>query len=186
MNMGRARVLHGNQLSEANVPAGDCRFSSEGACRLVTYGLGSDVALTAHAPTIGISALLRFVYPDSRVDPAAAKDNPWLFADTGVALLLSTLRKCGAGNQDIQIQAIGGADVEEENSQVNGRSNELAVRKALWAEGVLLKSEDLGGETMRAVWFDSATDRLMVRSDTRRPKVAVETAEQPALQSRAS
>ncbi len=186
MNMGRARVLHANEVSEANVPAGDCRFSSEGACRLVTYGLGSDVAITAHAPAIGVSALLRFVYPDSRVDPGAAKDNPWLFADTGVALLLSTLRKCGASNQEIQIQAIGGAEVEEENSPVNGKSNELAARKALWAQGVLLKSEDLGGEIMRAVWFDGASDRLMVRSDTRRTKAAVEAAEQPALQSRAS
>jgi len=184
--MGLAKILHTNQVSEANVLAGECRFSSEGACRLTTYGLGSDVVITANAPTLGLSALLRFVYPDSRVDPGKAKDNPWLFADTGVSLLLSTLRKCGASNRDIQIQAIGGANVSEETSEVNGRSNDLAVRKALWAEGVLLKSEDLGGDTMRAVWFDSATDRLMVRSDTRRAKVAVQPAEEPAQQYRAS
>lgn len=186
--MGRAKLSQTTAASEANVEAGDCRFTSESACRLVTYGVGSDVVVTAHAPTVGLSALLRFVYPDSRVDPGQAKENPWLFADTGVALLLSTLRKCGAANQDIHIQAIGGANVVEgENFEMNGRSNHLAVRKALWAEGVLLKSHDLGGETMRTVWFDPATDRLMVRSDTRRPMAAaVKTSDEQVLQYKAS
>ncbi len=185
--MGRATLLQTNEVSEANVPPGDCRFSSEGARRLVTYGLGSDVVITAHAPRVRLSALLRFVYPDSRVNPAKAKDNPWLFADTGVSLLLSTLRKCGATNHDIQIQAIGGANVAgEDDSEVDGRSNGLALRKALWAEGVLLKSEDLGGDAMRAVWFDPATHRLMVRSDTRRARIAAQTAEEPALHHLAS
>ena len=185
--MGLARVLPANEVSEANVLPGDCRFSSEGACRLVTYGLGSDVVVTVHAPQVGLSALLRFVYPDSRLDPDQASENPWLFADTGIPLLLSTLRKCGASHQDIEVQAIGGANVAEpEASDVNGRSNELALRKALWAEGVLLKSEDLGGDTLRAVWFDSATARLMVRSDTRRAKAAEAVAGQTALQYKAS
>ena len=186
INMALARVLHANEVSEASVRPGDCRFSSEGACRLVSQGLGSDVVITAHAPGVGLSALLRFVYPDSSANPGEAKNNPWLFANTGIALLLSTLRKCGASNEDIQIQAIGAANVAEEETCVSGRSNELAVRKALWAEGVLLKSEDLGGEAMRAVWFDAATDRLMVRSDTRRNKVAGLVVEQPELQSVAS
>ncbi len=185
--MGRATLLKTNEVSEANVTPGDCRFSSGGACRLVTYGLGSDVVITAHAPSVGLSALLRFVYPDSRADPVQAKNNPWLFADTGVSLLLSTLRKCGTTNGDIQIQAIGAANVAgEDASEVNGRSNDLALRKALWAEGVLLKSEDLGGDGLRAVWFDPASDRLMVRSDTRRTKVVAETAEEPALRQLAS
>ncbi len=185
--MGRATLLKTNQVSEVNVPAGDCRFSSEGACRLTAYGLGSDVVITAHAPGAGLSALLRFVYPDSRVDPGKAKDNPWLFADTGVSLLLSTLRKCGASNGDIQIQAIGGANVAgQESSEMNGRSNSLAARKALWAEGVLLRSDDLGGDAMRVVWFDPASDRLMVRSDTRSSRVVAETAEEPMLRHLAS
>lgn len=185
--MGLARVLPTNEVSEANVLAGDCRFSSQGAWRLMTYGLGSDVAVTAHAPAAGLSALLRFVYPDSSADPGLAKDNPWLFADTGVSLLLSTLRKCGARNQEIEIQVIGGADVaEEETSQANGRRNELAVRKALWLEGVLLKSDDLGGDSMRTVRFDTAANRLMVRSETRKAKVVGVTAEKQALQYRAS
>ena len=184
--MGLPKTLPANQVSEANVQSGDCRFSSEGTQRLVSYGLGSDVVVTAHSTSAGVSALLRFIYPDSRANPGQAIENPWLFADTGVALLLSTLRKCGASNQDIQIQAIGAADVsEEETSTVNGRSNELAVRKALWTEGVLLKSADLGGDTMRAVWFDPATDRLLVRSDTRRPQRA-QAVEAMELQYKAS
>ena len=183
--MGLAKVLRTDQIAEANVLPGDCRFSAEGACRLVTYGLGSDVVVTAHAPAVGVSALLRFVYPDSRLDPEKAAENPWLFADTGVALLLSTLRKCGANNQEIQIQAIGAANVIEETSEVNGRSNDLAVRRALWTEGVLLKSEDLGGDVMRAVWFDPKTDRLMVRSDMRRADTGERNA-QPELEYKAS
>lgn len=151
----------------ANVQPGDCRFSSEGACRLIAPGLGSDIAITAHAPRIGLSALLRFVYPDSTVDPIKAKNNPWLFADTGVALLISTLRKCGAQDEEIEIQAVGAADRSEEELELpaSGRSNELALRRALWREGVLLKGEDLGGETYRSAWFDPKSNRLMVRSD---------------------
>lgn len=184
--MGRTMQLQTTEVSEANVRPGDCRFSTEGACRLVTYGLGADVAITAHAPSVGLSALLRFVYPDSRVDPGKAKDNPWLFADTGISLLLSTLRKCGAKNEDIQVQAIGGANVAAEVTDVNGRSNDLAARKALWSEGVLLKSDDLGGDAKRTVWFDAANDRLMVRSDTRGAKAAAAVADEPVLQYKAS
>ena len=123
------------------------------------------MVLTAHAPGVGMSAMLRFEFPDSKANPVQAKDNPWCYADTGVALLISTLRKCGANPQDIEVQAVGGADQREgEEAESFGRSNELAVRKALWRQGVLLKSADLGGEGQRSVWFDPASNRLLVRS----------------------
>jgi chemotaxis protein CheD len=163
--MGLAKVLRKSEVAEWQVSSGDCRFS-ESACRLTTSGLGSEVVIVAQAPEIGVSAMLRFVHPDSRIDPAKAKHNPWLFADTGISLLLATLRKFGADHSDLRLHAVGAANLSDEGPY--GRSNELALRKTLWAEGVLLHHADLGSEVIRSVWFDSGSNRLLVRSQQSR------------------
>lgn len=185
--MGLARVLQKSAVSVATVEPGDCRFSADGAYRLMAHGLGSDVVVTAHAPQAGISALLRLVSPDSRVAPAKAKDNPWLFADTGVSLLIATLRQYGASDSEMEVQAIGAAHFSMEESAIgNGRSNELAVRKALWTAGILLHHADLGGAMRRTVCFDSASNRLLVRSETSRLRSSGSFEGSPVQQHKAS
>ena len=50
------------------VGVGDCRVSNDPECVLVTYALGSCIAVLIHDPTAGVGGLLHFALPDSGLD----------------------------------------------------------------------------------------------------------------------
>ncbi len=157
---------------EIVVPPGDCRFSTDPNCRLITRRIESCIAVAVHVPKLQIAALLRFIAPNATADPA--QTNPWLFGDTAIPLLFSRLRSIGLTNQDLSVYAIGGAmAAEEDASGPSGKSNELAMRRLLWQEGVLLKGDDTGGYAARSVWLDAASGRIIVRT---KPSVSVAVA----------
>lgn len=148
---------------EIVVPPGDCRFSTDPNCRLITRRVDSDVALAVHVPKLKLAALLRFVASDSAMD--RAEKNPWMFADTAIPLLFARLRAIGLKHQDLLVYAIGGAaSIAEDGSSISGKSNDLAMRRLLWREGVLLRGEDTGGTVPRSVWLEAATGRIIVRT----------------------
>ncbi len=153
---------------EIVVPPGDCRFSTDSNCRLITRRVESCIAVAVHVPKLKLAALLRFIAPSSATEPAQpdlGQINPWLFGDTGIPLLFARLRSIGLTNQDLSVYAIGGAvAAEEDASGPSGKSNELTMRRLLWREGVLLKGDDTGGHAARSVWLDAGTGRIIVRT----------------------
>lgn len=153
---------------EIVVPPGDCRFSTDPNCRLITRRIESCIAVAVHVPKLKLAALLRFLAPNSTADPArtkAGQTNPWLFGDTGIPLLFARLRSIGLANQDLSVYAIGGAvAAEEDASGPSGKSNDLTMRRLLWREGVLLAGDDTGGHAARSVWLDAGTGRIIVRT----------------------
>ncbi len=156
---------------EIVVPAGDCRFSTDPDCRLITRRVESCIAVAVHVPKLKLAALLRFIAPSSSIDPQ--QTNPWLFGDTGIPLLFSRLRSIGLTNQDLSVYAIGGAvAAHEDASGPSGKSNELTMRKLLWREGVLLRGDDTGGHAARSVWLDAGTGRIIVRTQPCTPLAA--------------
>src|SRR5581483_270137 len=139
------------------VGPGDCRFSTDQSCRLITRGLQSCIAIAVHAPKLATAALLRFSLPGVSLHaPLLAvpqRDDSWMFAETAIPLLFARLRAMGAANQDLSVYAIGGsAGPKADSTSVTGKSNELAMRRFLWREGVLLNGEDTGGMCSRSVW----------------------------------
>lgn len=157
-----------NAQVEIMVKPGDCRFSTDPNCRLISRRIQSSIALAVHVPKLKLGALLRFVAPNSAINPA--QTNPWLFADTAIPLLFTRLRAIRVTNHDLSVQdlsvyAIGGSAVgTEDDSGVSGKSNDLAMRRLLWREGVLLNGADTGGTTARSVWLDAASGRILVSS----------------------
>lgn len=62
---------------------------------LVTYSLGSCIAVAIYDPLVRVGGMLHFMLPDSELDPEKAQNNPFMFADTGIPSLFkatSTLR----------------------------------------------------------------------------------------------
>lgn len=147
---------------EIVVQPGDCRFSTDPNCRLITRRVESSMVLAVHVPRLELAALLRFTAPDSRVNPA--QTNAWMFADTAIPLLFNRLRAIGIGSRDLSVYAIGGAVSTEEEAGPSGKSNILAMRRLLWREGVLLKGEDTGRNAPRTVWFEAKSGRIIVRT----------------------
>jgi chemotaxis protein CheD len=148
---------------------GDCHLSRGAACRLISRGIGASVALALYVPSLALGGLLRYSYPDSAADPQLAEANPYLFADTGIAALLGSVREYGVANADLRLHAVGASAVQEPaQPAASGKANELALKKVLWREHLCLASEDLGGDFARSVWLEPAAGRLIVRSEKRR------------------
>ena len=133
--------------------------------RIVTLGLGSCVAIVLHDARARVGGLAHVLLPD----PALSRDgaNPAKFPCTAVPLLVSEMRRLGAGSATTA-RLVGGASMFRSilaSAGLNvGERNVLAARLALEAAGLPLVAEDVGGEHGRSVVLDVATGGVKVRS----------------------
>jgi chemotaxis protein CheD len=144
----------------------DCRLGREPGQVLVTYALGSCVAVAIHDPVAQVGGLLHFMLPDSGIDPEKARQNPYMFADTGVPLLFRRSYELGADKRRLIVHIAGGAQVMDSAGVFNiGKRNYLALRKILWKAGVLIRSEAVGGSVSRTVRLEVDTGKVWLRSE---------------------
>jgi chemotaxis protein CheD len=143
---------------------GECAVSTDPKATLVTYALGSCIAVTLFDPALRIGGLLHFMLPDSSLDREKAIQRPGMFADTGVPLLLQKAYQRGALRSRMEVSVMGGAHVMDDGGNFDiGRRNHLALRKIFWKEGVLVRSEDVGGTQSRTVRLEMSSGRIVIR-----------------------
>jgi chemotaxis protein CheD len=146
------------------VGVGDCRVSNDREGVLVTYALGSCIAVAVHDPVAAVGGLLHFMLPESDLDRVKAQQNPFLFADTGIPLLLESAYRMGAEKRRLVVAAAGGAQILDEQGVFDiGRRNYLAMRRILRRAGILLEAEDVGGLVSRTVLLEVATGKVSLR-----------------------
>lgn len=145
------------------VGVADCKVTDEPA-ELVTFALGSCIAVVIWDPEAKVGGLLHFMLPESAVDrETQGRANPYRYADTGTPLLFRQAYEKGAEKRRLQVRLAGGASVVDTGGVFNiGRRNHAAVRKILWRAGVLVHAEDVGGSVSRTVRLDVATGRCTV------------------------
>lgn len=151
-------------MSTLVVGISDCKISSDLDSILLTYALGSCIAVAVYDPVARIGGLLHYMLPESGLDATKAAENPFMFADTGIAGLLKKVRESGANRTRMAVRIAGGAQMltGHELFQI-GRRNYLAARKLLWKEGLMIAGEACGGEVSRTVRMEVATGRVLVR-----------------------
>jgi chemotaxis protein CheD len=141
----------------------DCIVSRNNSDVLVTYALGSCVAVLIHDPVAHIAGLLHYMLPEASLDRGKAADKPFMFADTGVPKLFHQAYDLGASKQRLIVSAVGGAQVlDPENTFDIGKRNQLALRKLLWKAGILLHHQDLGGTSPRTVSIQVQSGQIVV------------------------
>jgi chemotaxis protein CheD len=166
-------------MSQTVVGIADCQLSSDPETSLVTYALGSCVAVVIHDPVAGVGGLLHILLPDSRLDAAEAARNPFKFADTGIPEMFHRAYRLGAEKQRLRVAVLGGASVmDEEGFFAVGSKNVLAVRKILWRAGVFIRGEETGGQVSRTVRLDLKTGQVLVRVSGAPERCLTETASQ--------
>lgn len=143
------------------VGIGDARVSNQPEDLLVTHALGSCIAVAIHDGAAGVAGLLHILLPDSKSSPGRSATHPCLFADTGIPALFHAAYALGAQKSRATVRLVGGAQVLDPHSLFNiGRQNYLACRRILWAAGVLISGEEVGGEISRSVRLAVASGRL--------------------------
>jgi chemotaxis protein CheD len=141
----------------------DCQIADGVEKVLATYALGSCIGLALYDPQTKVGGLLHFMLPDSTIDPARGKANPYMFADTGIPLLVEQVCGRGALKRRLIVRAAGGAQMmDQENIFEIGKRNYLAMRKILWRSGVLLHAEAVGGVRSRTVRLELSTGKFFL------------------------
>jgi chemotaxis protein CheD len=152
-------------MNSVVVGVADCQISKDTESTLVTYALGSCIAIAIHDAVAGVGGLLHFMLPESSIDPAKASSNPYMFADTGIPTLFRTAYQYGAEKRRLTVRLAGGAQVMDDNGVFNiGKRNYLAVRKILWKAGVLVHGEAVGGESSRTVRLEVGSGKFWLRT----------------------
>jgi chemotaxis protein CheD len=143
------------------VGIGDARVSSNREDLLVTHALGSCIAVAIHDSCAGVAGLLHILLPDSKSAPERALTHPCVFADTGIPALFHAAYALGAQKSRVTVRLVGGAQILDPQGVFNiGKQNYLACRRILWAAGVLISGEEVGGTISRNVRLAVGDGRL--------------------------
>ena len=131
---------------------------------LVTYSLGSCIAVIIFDPVASVGGMLHYMLPESSLDPEKAKKNPCMFADTGITRLFKSSYLMGARKENIVVKTVGGAQMLDPNGLFNiGKRNYLAMRKIFWKNNVAIAAEHVGGEINRTVRLEMDTGRVILK-----------------------
>jgi chemotaxis protein CheD len=131
---------------------------------LITYSLGSCIAVIIFDPLAGVGGMLHYMLPESSLDPEKAQKNPSMFADTGITRLFKNSYQMGARKENIVVKSVGGAQMLDPNGIFNiGKRNCLAMRKIFWKNNVAITAEHVGGEVNRTVRLEMDSGRVIVK-----------------------
>jgi chemotaxis protein CheD len=151
-------------VSSLVVGISDCKVTRDAESVLVTYALGSCIAVAMHDPITKVSGLLHYMLPESALDAKKAEQNPFMFADTGIPRLMEALKSAGGEGKRMVVRLTGGAQVLDSQGVFQiGKRNYLAARRILWKAGILVAAEAVGGEVSRTTRLEVSTGRLWVR-----------------------
>ena len=152
-------------MSDIVVGVADMKFSNNPQDVLVTYALGSCIAVVIYDPLVKVGGLLHFMLPDSSLDANKARENPGMFADTGVKLLFKSCYTLGAEKKRIITKVAGGASILDNTNYFRiGEKNIMALRKIFWKNDVFIDCEDTGKNYNRTVRLDIADGKVHVKS----------------------
>lgn len=146
------------------VGVADCKVTKDPNDCLVTYALGSCIAIAIHDPVAQVGGLLHYLLPESSIDTEKAARNPYMFADTGIPTLFHMAYGLGAKKSRLRVTVAGGAQVLCSELFNIGKRNQLAMKKILWRAGVLIHQEETGGEHSRTVRMETATGRIYLKT----------------------
>ena len=150
-------------VKQVVVNIADMKMSTDPNECLITYSLGSCVAVAVYDPYNSIAGLIHIMLPESQIEKDIANINPYKFVDLGVPCLFKEMFKAGAKRNHIITKIIGGSNVMDKNKFFNiGERNYTNVRKMLWRNNMIIHKEDIGGSKSRTVRLYTATGKVIV------------------------
>ncbi len=138
------------------------QVSADPDVELVTYALGSCIAVILHDPVRTAAGMLHYMLP---VANERAADKPAMFAETGIPLLFSAMYALGSQKVNLVVKAAGGGKLYDDHGVFDiGRRNYVMMRKMFWKNNVIIAAEDVGGAKSRTVRLRVASGRVTIHS----------------------
>ena len=152
-------------MSDLIVGIADSKISNNKDDVVITYALGSCVGIVVFDPLVRVGGLLHYMLPDSTLDLVKARENPDMFADTGIPALFKSCYKLGAEKKRMIVKVAGGASILDDTNFFRiGQKNIMAMRKIFWKNNVMIDKEDTGLNCNRTVRLEMSTGKVYIRS----------------------
>ena len=147
------------------VGVGDMKVGQKGDI-IVTHALGSCLGLMLYDPVMKIGGMLHAMLPLSKINMEKAQANPFMFVDTGVPELFKAIYNMGGLKARLIVKAAGcGSPLGNNEMFKIGERNHTVLKKLLWKNSILLKSEDVAGSKSRTVHFNVSTGQVIISSN---------------------
>ncbi len=159
-------------MNTITVGMADLRVTSDPDSMLVTYALGSCIAVLVHDPVRQVGGMIHYMLPLSSITPEKSREKPAMFADTGVPMLFERMYALSCRKADLVVRVAGGANISDEHGVFEiGKRNYVILRKLLWKAGVAIAGEAVGGAVSRTVRLFVASGRTTLRTSDSREEV---------------
>jgi len=142
----------------------DMKLSSKPEDVIVTYSLGSCLGVTAYDPVVKVGGMIHCLLPNASGARGKSRNNPYMFVNTGVAMMVRQLMDKGAERGRLVFMAAGGANMRNDTLFNTGLRNFEALEKLLSRNKVSLTSKQVGGTIPRTMFLYLDTGRVVVRS----------------------
>lgn len=142
----------------------DMKVSNHPEAILVTHSLGSCLGVAVYDPQVRVGGILHFMLPESSLDGHWARNNPLMFADTGIPLLFKECYRYGAEKRRMIVKVAGGSQILDNSGYFNiGKRNYAALRKIFLRNNVLISNEDVGGLSPRTLYLEIGNGTVRVK-----------------------
>jgi chemotaxis protein CheD len=147
------------------VEIADLKVSSNPTSVLVTYALGSCIAVMIYDPVVKAGGMIHYMLPLSEASPEKAVERPAMFADTGIPMLFHSMYALGCKKQDLIVKVAGGGALYDDHGHFAiGQRNYTILRKMFWKAGVMIAAEDVGGSKSRTARLFLDSGRCTITS----------------------
>ena len=92
-------------MSNLIVGISDCQWSAAEDTSIITYALGSCIAVCLYDPRAKVGGMLHFMLPESDLNREKAQRNPYTFADSGIPILFRKAYELGALKSRLLVHA---------------------------------------------------------------------------------
>jgi len=148
------------------VDIADIKTSDDPNAVIVTYALGSCIAVILYDPIKKIGGMIHFMLPRASTSPEKAEAKPGMFADTGIPLLFERMYRYGCTKESLIVKVAGGGALYDDNGMFNiGKRNYTILRKMFWKNNIIIKAEDVGGRKSRTAKLHVGTGRVTIKSN---------------------
>lgn len=142
----------------------DMKLSRNPGDVIVTYSLGSCLGVTLYDPRARIGAMVHCLLPTAAAAKEKARENPFMFVTTGVAMTVRRLVDLGADKRRLVFKVAGGANMRKDRLFDTGLRNFNALQTLMERNHRRLDGVDVGGTIPRTLFLYLDTGRVVVRS----------------------
>jgi len=150
-------------LNSLTVEISDLKVSANPTDMLITYALGSCIAVMVHDPVRKVGGMIHYMLPLSEIAPEKAQEKPAMFADTGIPELFRSMYGMGCDKKNLVVKVAGGGALYDDKGLFSiGKRNYTVLRKMFWKAGVIISAEDVGGAKSRTARLWVADGRCTI------------------------